>query len=422
MDGALGSERSVGYLIQIAREARDREDFDTARVLLDEAAALSTSSPDVLHSFAQLAEVRGDYQQAERFWRQFIGSDPAPIWWALTSLGRCLYRQGNAAEAGAAFEQARLQNPLEQVVLLEHVKALKPSVFKSDCANAVATALGAAVAWSSTALWEIATAALSCQSIDDAIECARRLHATGDVRVSNEVLVTLRWTLSEIDPLRLADLDGLDLRTKALMMDFESLGGDYPGCEIGLIQRKFGAEPIGLLRWTTIKPAELIDALRCRFEGVGDPDQTELRAVETGDYKTSDRRFGMDMLTFVKTSSIDAETMHRKATTRIRFLRDKLLADLSSGEKVFVYRTYEDTLPMDDIVAIKEAMSAYGRNRLLYVRLSDSKHRPGTVEHFLDGLMIGRVARFSREPVKELFLDGWSDMFATAHGADNLIS
>ena len=48
----------------------------------------------------------------------------------------------------------------------------------------------------------------------------------------------------------------------------ESLGSD---CLIGLVQRKFGAEPLGLLRFSTARMSALLPALETRFAGLGAP-------------------------------------------------------------------------------------------------------------------------------------------------------
>ena len=40
-----------------------------------------------------------------------------------------------------------------------------------------------------------------------------------------------------------------------LLNSFESLGDN---CEFGFVQRKFGTEPAGLLRWAIASPAALV--------------------------------------------------------------------------------------------------------------------------------------------------------------------
>jgi hypothetical protein len=49
------------------------------------------------------------------------------------------------------------------------------------------------------------------------------------------------------------------------------LGTDPGGREFGLIQSEFHAEPLGLLRWTTITAADLTPALDLEFARVGPP-------------------------------------------------------------------------------------------------------------------------------------------------------
>ena len=122
----------------------------------------------------------------------------------------------------------------------------------------------------------------------------------------------------------------------------------------------------------------------------------------------------MDMVTFVRASSLSREEMLTRLTKRLKFLREKLLADLGVEEKIFVYRTLRDHLSVHEVIRIKKAMSMYGKNKLLYIRLADAKHRPGDLESVQDDLAFGYVAQFSREPVRELYMEGWQRMFEGA--------
>lgn len=88
-----------------------------------------------------------------------------------------------------------------------------------------------------------------------------------------------------------------------LVLRFEGLGDN---CEFGLVQRHFGAEPLGLLRWTGITPAHLANALESGFAGVGTEDQTGLD-LAGNEYVTEDRRFGMRMHTFIPGSLSDRD-------------------------------------------------------------------------------------------------------------------
>jgi hypothetical protein len=53
-----------------------------------------------------------------------------------------------------------------------------------------------------------------------------------------------------------------------LVLNFESIGDN---CEFGLVQRMAGAEPLGLLRFSSTPLPLLVRALRARFDGLADP-------------------------------------------------------------------------------------------------------------------------------------------------------
>jgi hypothetical protein len=182
-----------------------------------------------------------------------------------------------------------------------------------------------------------------------------------------------------------------------LVCTFESLGGTLLGCEFGLFQRAHGAEPLGLLRWTDMEPDGLIAALEAEFEGVGLPDNTELVIPPdiAGEYGTRDYRFGMRMHTFMSRREVPADKMYAQVCRRLQFLRDKLVADLGAGEKIFVYKITTRNLPEDELHRLHATVRRYGDNTLLYVRYADPEHPAGTVERAAPGLLIGYVERFA---------------------------
>lgn len=260
----------------------------------------------------------------------------------------------------------------------------------------------------------------------EAGEALRRWSAAAERFPSDEVLrqqlFEARLHALEIDPAA-AELvnSGRDevsaVNMASLMTSFESLGGTLPGCEFGLVQRSFGGEPLGLLRWTDMEPADLIGALEARFEGVGLPENTEL--LDSGDeYGTRDVRFGMRMHTFVPVREVSREQMYARACRRLQFLRDKFLDDLEDGSKIFVYRLTERNLDPEELGRIRRAMQRYSQNALLYVRYSDADHAAGTVEVSEPGLLIGYIEHFSMsaagQPL-ELALHTWAEICRRAH-------
>jgi hypothetical protein len=185
---------------------------------------------------------------------------------------------------------------------------------------------------------------------------------------------------------------------RAVATRFESLGGTLHGCEFGLFQRDCETEPLGLLRWTEMGPENLIAALEAEFEGVGMPENTELGVHQTVDgpeYFTRDKRFMMSMHTFTKATEISHDKMFRQCCRRLQFLRDKLIADLRSAVKIFVYKITWRILTDDELARLHAAVRRYGDTTLLYVQRETRAKPHGTVEVVKPGLMMGYIDRFS---------------------------
>ena len=186
---------------------------------------------------------------------------------------------------------------------------------------------------------------------------------------------------------------------RELMLRFESLGGAGHGCEFGLFQREFGAEPLGLLRWADLGYDGITGALRSRFAGVGEEENTRLFVPDGGDeWWTTDHRYWMAMRSFVKADSMPRDRMLAVSLKRQRFLRDKLIADLQAGEKIFVYKDMRETLPRDQLRGLYESVRGYGSNVLLYIGYQDASHPNGTVRVAAPGLIVGYIDHFTFSP------------------------
>jgi tetratricopeptide (TPR) repeat protein len=213
-----------------------------------------------------------------------------------------------------------------------------------------------------------------------------------DVQLSAD-LFAARLRLADIEPdsgvksqdegETASDTGGVDTRADAvlgpcdLVMQFESLGGAGHGCEFGIFQRSFGAEPLGLLRWADLGPEQLATALEMEFDGVGLPENTELFVPPTSgepEYWTRDLRYWMVMRTFVPVADIAEDEMRSRVCRRLQFLRRKLADDLRAGSKIFVYKNLRRNLTEAEIERLHRAMQRYGDNRLLYIRYEDAGH------------------------------------------------
>jgi len=219
----------------------------------------------------------------------------------------------------------------------------------------------------------------------------------------------------------IAKHDAEDPDLKDIVKDFESLGGAGHGCEFGLFQRAYGAEPLGLLRWADLAPELLMDALEAQFDGVGLPENTVVFVPPSNgraEYWTRDKRYWMAMRCFIPADEVSYEKMVAQACRRIQFLRRKLIDDLKAGEKIFVFKSLTRNLTDEELARLHRATRNYGDNTLLYVRYEDADNPNGSVRVAEPGLMIGSVDRFafSREN-KDLgpAIDRWAAVCIRAH-------
>jgi tetratricopeptide (TPR) repeat protein len=180
----------------------------------------------------------------------------------------------------------------------------------------------------------------------------------------------------------------------ALFVRFESLGATFGGCEFGTVQRHFGAEPIGLLRWGNMQVAGLSAALQARFAGLGEPQFTTVLEQDVGgnacEYFIADERYHFWAHTFIRTDEAPRERVYRQTLRRLVFLRDKLIEDLENAEKIFVFKL-PDAVSPEEIEGLFTTLRTYGPATLLCVSLADEDHPGGTVEMLRPGLFMGRV-------------------------------
>jgi hypothetical protein len=180
----------------------------------------------------------------------------------------------------------------------------------------------------------------------------------------------------------------------ALFARFAALGDD---CELGLVQREFGAEPMDLLRWAGTDIARVILGLCRRFEGLGDPARTELRFREdTGEYRLRDAHYlGMHTWSFGRLAdTAEEESMRLAGAARMRLLRRKLLAEIEEGQRILVFASSKHALQPEAFTALHAALRGIGPAPLLYVVPAPAPALVGRVERLGDGLYRGCIDRF----------------------------
>jgi hypothetical protein len=198
-----------------------------------------------------------------------------------------------------------------------------------------------------------------------------------------------------------------------LLARFESIGDN---CEFGIVQRLAGIEPLGLLRWANIRAPLLLQILDERFAGVGDPENTLLES-KTSEYHLVDRRY-FGMHTFVNVGQTSEEEFFPRMCRRLRFLKDKLIEDLTDGEKIFVHKSTYTPPTLEEMHLLKAAIRRYGNATLWFVRRPPSPDLDGSVEVVEDGLLVGYLSRLTSNP--QAVRDYAADWFALCREAVRL--
>ena len=170
----------------------------------------------------------------------------------------------------------------------------------------------------------------------------------------------------------------------------ESLGAN---CELGLVQRRLQAEPLGLLRFTGISPAALLEGLESGFDGVEDPGQiTLLEENNAGrqEYLIRCERYDFQFHSFVAVDTVTPNAMKRKMVSTLDFLRRKFVETLRLGNKLFVFHHPACATPAQALPYLR-ALRAWGPNALLFVTAGTAE--AGSVSHVDDGLFQGHIDR-----------------------------
>lgn len=189
---------------------------------------------------------------------------------------------------------------------------------------------------------------------------------------------------------------------------FESLGMD---CELGFAQRKLGQEPLGLLRFSGIPFDTLIALLNNDFRDFALPENCELKIIRLADqsqYDLYDRVYRYDMHTFVVAdTSDDAADVLKKFCARAQFLKRKLLDDLASGDKIFVYKN--DHCSEREARKLSRALLRHGPNRLLVVREFDRRRERahGALVRVGGHILNGYLERFDVHVIQPEHLLEW---------------
>jgi hypothetical protein len=178
---------------------------------------------------------------------------------------------------------------------------------------------------------------------------------------------------------------------KEIFAAFENLGDN---CEFGIAQRRVGIEPLGLLRFAGTKHLPSITAaISTGFTNFGEMSDVEIFGEENQFYGVHIKSHHIIYATPHRWGTKNPEAILTQELARIKFLKRRLLEDLSEARKIFVRKGEFDSL--EQILDLSKALRQHGPNNLLWVTEEDGSRSNGTVEILSEGVFIGAISKYA---------------------------
>ena len=210
---------------------------------------------------------------------------------------------------------------------------------------------------------------------------------------------------------KLHEESNFDPAKKWLLDQFTSLGRN---CEVGLLQKSFGADRMGLLRYAQTPPGGLLIALQSRFRDIGNPGRTQISLVKNFEYNVFDTGSGIGFHTMEYKTDAAESAVLKKQCRRLRILCDMLIHELTRARQIFVYQNAD--LPDETACKIHDSLLAYGPNVLLCVREAKEGETGGSHRLLRPNLMLGLIDHEGArsEIVWDICTDQWEALLRTA--------
>ncbi len=205
-----------------------------------------------------------------------------------------------------------------------------------------------------------------------------------------------------------------DSRT-SMMLRFESLGDNG---EFGVVQRRAGAEPLGLLRFSRQPIDLLVRAVDERFARLLDPDESRVVTSTDGrEYEIYVASYRMTYPTQITTTEMDIATVRKAQTEPTRSKVRLFLEAVTGGEKIFVFKRNKP-LALHEALPLFAALNRIGPAVLLIVCHSDGAHPARSIDVIMPGLFFGYLTEFGNmTDAQPVATDDW---YALCHEALSL--
>jgi tetratricopeptide (TPR) repeat protein len=358
-----------GFLNGLGAALRESKQYDEADRILGRGLQAHPDFIEIYAQHAQVAASRLDWIEAARRWQKTLRQFPdLPILWVM---------------AATSYREAGLNSLAE--TLLERAITLEPE--RVDLYIHYALTAERAGDWpKAVARWDKAH---RLRPDDQNIQNSR-----GDAiwqetisKLENSTKTSKETKIICSDSPYHFEIEDTSKTLKQLALGFESLGDN---CEFGIVQRRFGADPIGLFRFAAVAANTLTTMIEEEFKHLGDPAFIELGLTAGNEYLVRDTRTPYYMHSFVQKDSVDSEKFMKQQITRIGFLKRKLLEDLTNCEKIFVYKA-SFGISDAEISSLYDALNRFGKNHLLIVTKSANGITPGSIETLSNRLFLGYV-------------------------------
>lgn len=206
------------------------------------------------------------------------------------------------------------------------------------------------------------------------------------------------------------------LTLEALALRFESLGHN---CEFAFVQQQFGADPSGLLRWTSIKLPALVFALRRSFAGIADPDNLEIFELvddkdPIGEWLIHDKLYETETHTALSREQAAPNIVLWQAQRMFAKRYKEMLATLQDGRRICVFQD-PAIRSQSAIKPVAAALAKLGPNTLLWVA-EKSGYPSGSVVTLQPGVLLGAIDRLAPETaVAQTDLIAWGSIMTNAY-------
>ncbi|MGI4758744.1 MAG: hypothetical protein ACRYG8_31410 [Janthinobacterium lividum] len=252
----------------------------------------------------------------------------------------------------------------------------------------------------------------------------------GDVRVLSlftrvarlSLLTERAWVADHLRPEDEAKLEAIiaqqqsqdGLTMHKLVLEFESLGSN---CELGMVQRHYHAEPLGLFRFSYTPLDGLLAALEGDFHSTAFSTHASLVLNPiTREYELVDRVHGFEWHTWHHEGQIDASVLEHKELERLPYLVRRFYETLEDGEKILVLRDEDGPTDPATIERLLTALRRHGDVTLLWISVVTDGHAVGDVEWVGKGLLRGWIDRLTvRFDAADASMTAWGVICQRAH-------